>query len=664
LAFKIILKLYHGSTVEKAEFELAHRLVVGRVPSAEIRIDHPDIANVHSIIEVDEVHSRVQIIDVSGPGKGMKVNGAPVQEFTLTSADRVQIGPVELSLAFERFAVPVQPGSAESKHLPPVKPEITFNQPARPVPTVPPTAGGPPPPKPKAPPKPVPPSFPEPLPPSPPAQDFKVGKAGEETVVTVSTPLPRSDRFGDVIEVTQMIGSEVLDVVTFPENHVVTVGEGLDSDFTVPMDAFGVKNKVAFVETTPTGMALHLDPDHMEGALRVQKKLLSLRRAKEEGLLKAGTGGGFGYLAHLSHQDFAKIGLGPVTFLVQKVPQPPRPPRAPLIDWDDVLKRVVGVSGVVWICLTGLVSFIPVDRDVVAEEAMGRVFQRVLVLKEPKIKEVVVQRFNLEPPPTPAPEAKLPPKPKVGVGNEGEGTRAAGEEGKRGRMDLPRDAKGVTEPRRQKRALVSPTQQGLLGALTTSDVGAQLTTLISKGGKVEESLEGVGGKRLESGAGTAGKGLRGTGLGGSGESAQISGLGTRGRGGGAAGYGEGAVLGKGVGTVLGIGDGQAVDGQITKEEIRRVVMAHQAELIGCYQLQLSRFPQLRGDIELAWVINTDGSVAGILVNQAEWVYKDGPLSLPNLNQCISSKIQSWTFPQPRGGPARVSKYPFNFSASQ
>lgn len=211
--------------------------------------------------------------------------------------------------------------------------------------------------------------------------------------------------------------------------------------------------------------------------------------------------------------------------------------------------------------------------------------------------------------------------------------------------------------------MVSPTQAGLLGALTTTDLKTQLKTLVSKGGVVVDTLEGVGGARLVSGAGTKGAGLRGTGLGGGGESAYIGGLGTKGRGAGRRGYGEGAVLGKGVTGILGVGDEQVIEGQLSAEEIRRVVQAHTAELLGCFQLQLSRYPELAGQVEMSWVITMNGTVSSVNVKVASWRYQKGPISLPALGRCLSSKIQTWRFPNPRGGTiVTVGKYPFNFTS--
>lgn len=627
----IILEVNKSGGTQKVEFDDPKRLVVGRIQSAEIHANHPDMANVHALIEVNSPEQTIKIVDVSGADKGTFVNGNKIIEYVLTQTDQVQVGPLSFSIYFKSPQKGVSPPPG-----------------VKPIPKTPPP---PPPPLPKK--TKVPRSAVAPTPAPRPAVEMTVG---ENTVVTIAAPIARTTTTGEVVEIIQMLGPEILEVVTFPAGKEVTVGETLAADFTIPLDEFSDKGPAAFVRKDAGTLTLFCHPERMKGAIRTGGKVYSLKQAVQEGVLKT-CGGPFGYHVQLSDQDFAKISIGNITFFVMQVPEPPKPKPAGFIDFDPILNRVMAVVSFFWIAFMLFAGLMPADTDIVAERAIDKVFQRILIRKDVAPPMQIQKRFNLIQPPE-----LIRPKVSKGGGNEGAGVKMAGAEGKRGRTDLPEKKKGVTAQRRQERKVVSPLQQGLLGAITSAGMGTKLNTLVSKGGTLEKSLQGAGGSKLESGGGTGGQGLRGTGLGGGGESAYISGLGTKGRGGGKVGYGEGAVLGKGVSGVLGIGDEVYIEGQLSKEEIRRVVLAHQNELIGCYQLELSRQAGLRGVINFSWIIAGDGTVSTTRVRSATWRDKSGDIDASAINQCMLSKIQTWVFPKPRGGGiVTVSEYPFNFS---
>ncbi len=639
-------KLYFEIIADKPKrkgFSDVQRLMIGRVQSSDIHIDHPDIENVHAMIEVDELKGMVRITDVSGTPVGVAINGALVKESAIAAGDRVQLGPITCVLYFEgQRPKDLQPLEINKK-IPPPPPPVAKNVPK---------------------PKKV-----QELPEE--DEEKAVSATIEHTVVTISAPMPRTTHQGEVVEISQIQDSAVLDVSTFKLGQCITIGDSLSADYLSGLPSIRGKKKVPFVESHKSGMSVHIDLASMRGAIRTKGKVYTLDEAKKSGALKEG--GLLGHILSLAKNDYCKLLLEGTTYFICMVPRPDPLKQSAFFEPDPIYRRALGVVAALWLVIAIAIPFLPLGAEEVIEEEAEKVFQKVLVKpKRPKPKPEVVKRFNLAPkaipqkakPSSTKSTRKLPPKKKparIGSGDEGQGQRRAGKEGKRGRRTAKGRSKGVTVHKRSKRKIVSPFQQGLLGAVTTSDVSARLTTLVSKGGRFDKTLKGTGSTDLVDGKGVEGEGLRGTGLGGGGKSAHISGLGTQGRGAGRKGFGTGTVLGKGNSRVLAPGEGTVVQGQLSKEAIRKVVQAHLGELRGCYQFYLNQYPKLSGNIVLSWVILENGNVfKKSKVVSASWRYAKGKLVLNKLLNCMASKIATWKFPSPRGGVVVVKAYPFNF----
>lgn len=181
------------------------------------------------------------------------------------------------------------------------------------------------------------------------------------------------------------------------------------------------------------------------------------------------------------------------------------------------------------------------------------------------------------------------------------------------------------------------------------------------GGELQTLLGGISGSKAGESYGTGGLGLRGSGPGGGGTGVATMGIGsvgTRGRGTGDASYGsgEGGLGGKGdrdvrinMGTPL-------VYGSLDKEIIRRVVREHQAQIRYCYERELTRTPGLMGKIVAKWVITGTGSVRQAQVVETQMKNKA-------VESCLTSRIQTWKFPKPKGGGIVIVTYPFVFKKS-
>jgi hypothetical protein len=97
----------------------------------------------------------------------------------------------------------------------------------------------------------------------------------------------------------------------------------------------------------------------------------------------------------------------------------------------------------------------------------------------------------------------------------------------------------------------------------------------------------------------------------------------------------------------------AVQGELDRGEIQKVVNAHLREVQGCYERRLIKEPNLAGKIIFEWIISPSGSVSVVRI-------KFSDMHSTEVATCIQSSIREWQFPQPRGGSVTVT-YPFVFS---
>ncbi|MEL6188019.1 MAG: AgmX/PglI C-terminal domain-containing protein, partial [Myxococcota bacterium] len=94
-------------------------------------------------------------------------------------------------------------------------------------------------------------------------------------------------------------------------------------------------------------------------------------------------------------------------------------------------------------------------------------------------------------------------------------------------------------------------------------------------------------------------------------------------------------------------------GQISREEVRRVIDEHRHEVQSCYDRALISNPSLRGKLTVEWTIGLDGRPTRIR-------QKFSTLRSPQVASCIMKKMRRWKFPRPRGGVVVVSN-PFTFA---
>jgi TonB family protein len=95
-------------------------------------------------------------------------------------------------------------------------------------------------------------------------------------------------------------------------------------------------------------------------------------------------------------------------------------------------------------------------------------------------------------------------------------------------------------------------------------------------------------------------------------------------------------------------------GELTKDEIQRVISQHVGEIQYCYEKQLRTHAALAGRVVLEWTVTTTGSVGVVKVATSS-------LASTDATRCMMEKVKTWKFPRPRGNGAVTVVYPFVFN---
>ena len=256
-------------------------------------------------------------------------------------------------------------------------------------------------------------------------------------------------------------------------------------------------------------------------------------------------------------------------------------------------------------------------------------------------------------------------------GKEGEGAKAKGPEGERGRPDAPkadfRRSKGSmkTGAGSAKAIAKGAGGQGNVETLAMDLTGA-ISQALSGGSKgiraASGKMRGYGGFDTQGGGGL---GEIGTGSGGGGRSMDVAGLGTKGLGAGKVGTGTGAI-GEG-GHLAGgrsrpsiqVGDASetVILGGLDKDVIDKIIRQHFAQIRYCYEKEINAGNAgLRGRVMTRFVISSSGRVTTAAVPSSS-------LGNGNVHNCLTGVLKRIQFPEPLGGGVVEVSYPFVFSPS-
>jgi len=345
--------------------------------------------------------------------------------------------------------------------------------------------------------------------------------------------------------------------------------------------------------------------------------------------------------------DKAHIGFADVPGLqlqIRAVDPPPRIPRTALKDKEPFFTRTFLLTAMVLsVFVAAVMVFAPEDEPL------------KLALSNERLAKILPPA----PPPPPAPEARKKEKDeeKKEKPESGQMKKAKDDQGKLGRHDA--QAKDTIIPKGEKDIMRDKVSKiGLLGLIGKErPQGSGIAKLFAEDRGVEQAIAGMQGAQMVAGRGSGGLSTTGAGLGGGGTGlGHLYGAGDVDTGGRASrGHGRGPTLAsrKEREVKLDIAAGNIDEGGgLTKEQVARVVRAHQNAIKFCYEKELQRKPTLGGKIEVYWVIVPDGTVekSKIAVTTMDDSAVEG---------CIARQIKQWTFPKSDGRTV-VQSYPFLF----
>lgn len=318
-------------------------------------------------------------------------------------------------------------------------------------------------------------------------EDRRAKKSGDDMLPEEMEKAFETPEHSRELEVTALWGDHILDVSNYYDPITLSVGESPRNDYIIP--SVGIPDEFALVNIEDDGTA-HLSlTDEMSGTVRARDKIYTIQDLKQEKFVRQS---GDSFTLALKQDDFAKISIGTVNFFLLYVKPAPRIKAAPLFDRDPLMIRTFIGSILFLLLFMVAVNFVPKPKPVTIEMIPER-FQKIVIKKRPNIpaKQGIVAKGEQS---------------KEGGSKAGEGGPAFGPEGKAGKKELPDKgivpqailpqskpkevtppavaAKPSNKPAPQQRKVVDANKAksvGLLKAFSQSGVAKDFKNLIDQG---------------------------------------------------------------------------------------------------------------------------------------------------------------------------------------
>lgn len=204
-----------------------------------------------------------------------------------------------------------------------------------------------------------------------------------------------------------------------------------------------------------------------------------------------------------------------------------------------------------------------------------------------------------------------------------------------------------------------PSRMGLLSAFGSKGSTKSLDKAFSGAGELQgiaDKKTGKSGQDFSGDSGVQGSMLKQAAGGGKGTATVgVSGITTKGRGGGASGYGTGGLGSKGAVNINFEGQEAEFVGSLDKEAIRRVIREHRNEIKACYDRELNRNEDLVGKIVIEWTIVEKGRVGRAII-------KNNEMTTDAVAKCVLARLKTWIFPEPPPNTEGLVSYPFVFAS--
>lgn len=659
----------------------------GRDATVSIVLDDPSVSPFHAMVE--QRNGDYFLTDM-GSEKGTFRNGTQVVEIQIQSGDQIGIGAFQIEFSVgvpkpksEQTVVSTPQPSPPQRSAPPPPP------PSAKAPVAPPAKGvSPPTSAPSAPKAPTPTPIPKSATATTPARGTAprptgvAGAAGMDTVQPGRAPTtvkysgrPLKEIIkaskGTTVEVIVGWGDRILNNYHFNERKIIYIGSHPKNDIILPIIST-TESHIPFLKLDD--LVQVFIPANAHGELTRGSGVFSIKDLIAQGKLgRSGTG----YLLQLQQEELLRLDFdGSISLFIRYVGSSPKPMALPWIDLtSSELMTLIG-AGLFMLISAVLIQLatpnLPPEEDTAKKEEPPRKV-RFEIKKEraqladqtqeksPQVggspqpdEKKVVEKKGVQIPHMTEPPAEA--KPNNSQAKEKKPTGAnVGKTGVVRSSDSKKSGGGQSTAPKQ----IDISKMGILGAFGGKGAQSAIEHAVSGADAVGGISRGAGGKagfgQGDNGGATE-PGLKSVGAGGKGTATiGVSGVNTKGRGGGVTGYGDDTGIGGKKSSVITAGGAEeSFQGTIDREAIRRVVKANQNQLKACYERALNRDPGLYGKIVLEWVIGAGGHVDSAKV-------KSSTMGSSEVEQCCVARLKTWRFPDPPKNQEAVVSYPFTFN---
>ncbi len=440
-----------------------------------------------------------------------------------------------------------------------------------------------------------------------------------------------------VLRIVIQAFGRMLDDRFFLPGAKITVGPGKRNTFRIPTQDLPKRHPL--IKYALNGSITLSVNKYFGGVLQINEKLNSVSQtpATESGKLKT---------IQLPKGSKGCLEHGNLLIYFEEIPDPEKVPPVAIFKnlSDPYFLRWLLVSLSMHLFFLLILKLMPSEPTEVTLEELGPSFQKIIVQPQ-EFKPLEPQKFL----------ATLPKKimGSSPMGQEGEGAKAPGEEGRRGK-GVPGVGKKMAGKDLQKTGVLDFFSKGkessLRDLLGESAIPGSYDNALNRNRASRYGLPGEREIRER-------KGLQGSGTGGGGLQSSIGeGLGTKGLGGGKKGPGL-SNWGTGKSDTL-VSDVRLDEeevyliGNIAKSVIAKIINDHLGQIKYCYERQLNVRPDLKGKIVTTFVIGLEGKVTSVKIKQTT-------MNNADVEGCLSGVIRRMPFPKPGGGIVEVT-YPFLF----
>jgi len=447
-----------------------------------------------------------------------------------------------------------------------------------------------------------------------------------------------------VLRVGVIYNGKIIDEQVFRKPETIYIGDTAKAHFVIPSSALPNRFPIFYYKSGKYELVVM---ENMTGKISLKGKVIDIEEVVKKGMLKKR---GSAYILPLSTDARGKIVVGSAIVLFQFITPPPKPPKLRLprsirgswvqmIDWPLAAIQgsifIVGYAFIFW--MYGLPDPAPKTLEQ-RDNRFARLIADVEQMKEEPVEE----------------------KP---LAEDGAGTTAKKEEKKSDagaeesvkKKKGPRDAATRAQEEAMRLSEMKKKVAGLglmkmLGSTGGDSSFGIVSDVLGEGAKDRDIDSALSGVKQIGVATDAGQRSR-KGDAGATETAKIDDLKVADSAGKVK---VGVVKEKEITGSTKVGAPE-IEGTLDRGAINKIVKQNSPAIQRCYLNALKTNPQLKGRIEVTWMINADGRAESVQIT--EDTVKDG-----GVTSCIKSVVSRWRFPKPED-PGIVA-FPFIFTPAE